>query len=78
MSTQTRRAAAEQYRRLNEQRQKDLAQDSVKLIAMTGKLKEEVNDGSRRKLTLDTVKKVAEIEKLAHQVQEKMKTVYTR
>jgi hypothetical protein len=78
MSTQTRRAAVEQYRRLNEQRQKDLTQDSVRLISMTSQLRDEVDDGSRKKLTLDTVKKVAEIEKLAHEVKEKMKIVYAR
>jgi len=78
MSTQTRRAAAEQYRRLNEQRQKDLTQDSLRLIAMTSKLKDEVDDGNPAKLSANTLKKVAEIEKLAHEVQEKMKIVYTQ
>ena len=78
MSTQTRRAAVEQYKRLNEQRQRDLAQDSIRLIAMTSKLKEDVDDGSRARISPATLKKVVEIEKLAHEVQEKMKIVYSR
>ena len=77
MSTQTRRAATESYKRLNIDRQKQLTQDSARLIELATSLKTEVDDGGREKLTPKTVQKALEIEKLARQVQAKMKIVYT-
>jgi hypothetical protein len=54
----------------NKKRERDIAEDSRKLVSLAIELKSEVN--SESELTPETVHKVKEIEKLAHKVKETM------
>jgi hypothetical protein len=53
----------------NAERQKQLAQDTDKLLALAKQLKQEVNKSSGSVLPVDAAKKAAQIEKLAKSVQ---------
>lgn len=54
-------------------RQRQLAVDADKLVALATDLKAQVDKSSPDKLSVDMIKKAAEIEKLAHRVKERMK-----
>jgi hypothetical protein len=54
-------------------RQRQLAADADKLVALATDLKAQVDKSSPDKLSVDMIKKAAEIEKLAHRVKERMK-----
>jgi hypothetical protein len=55
------------------ERQKQLVQDTDKLLELTTALKEQVDDSNKNILSLDMVKKAEQIEKLAHSVKERIK-----
>ena len=55
------------------ERQKRLAEDTEKLVALTTALKEQVDDSNKNILSLDMIKKADQIEKLAHSVKERIK-----
>jgi hypothetical protein len=57
----------------NIDRQKQLVEDTQKLLALANELKADVDKSTKDTLSLDVVKKADEIEKLAHSVKEKMK-----
>jgi len=57
----------------NAERQKQLVQDTDKLLALAKQLKEEVDKSNEGTLSTDVVKKAAEIEKLAKTVKDKMR-----
>jgi hypothetical protein len=57
----------------NADRQKQLEQDTDKLLALAKALKEEVSKSNKDTLSVDVVKKAAEIEKLAKSVKDRMK-----
>jgi hypothetical protein len=57
----------------NVDRQKQLEQDTDKLLALAKALKEEVSKSNKDTLSVDVVKKAAEIEKLAKSVKDRMK-----
>ena len=63
----------QQARSRNEERQKRLEDDTAKLYALAGELKQEVAKSNKDTLSLDVVRKAEEIEKLAKSVKEKMK-----
>ena len=56
----------------NQERRKEIAKDSEKLLALTTALKSELDMDPNRARSDDVVRKVKEIEKLAHQVKTKM------
>ena len=57
----------------NVDRQKQLEQDTDKLLALAKELKEEVSKSNKDTLSIDVVKKAAEIEKLAKSVKDRMR-----
>lgn len=57
----------------NLERQKQLADDSAKLVKLATDLKIEVDKTTKDTLSLSVIRKADEIEKLAHSVKEKMK-----
>lgn len=58
---------------LNEQRQKQLVDDTNKLLSLATELKEEVDKSTKDTLSISVIKKAEEIEKLAKSVKDKMK-----
>jgi hypothetical protein len=54
-------------------RQKQLVNDTQKLLALANELKVQVDKSNKDTLSLDVIRKADEIEKLAHNVKEKMK-----
>ena len=64
---------ANQVKTRNIERQKQLVEDTQKLLALANELKADVDKSTKDTLSLDVVKKADEIEKLAHSVREKMK-----
>ena len=57
----------------NNDRQKQLVQDTNKLLSLAKELKEEVDKSNADTLSVDVVKKAGEIEKLAKSVKDRMK-----
>jgi len=53
--------------------QRQLAEDSAKLLVLANELKVELDKSSKDTLSLTVVKKAEEVEKLAHKVKEEMK-----
>lgn len=64
---------AQQARSRNSDRQKQLVQDTNKLLALATELKQDVDKTNKDMLSVDVVRKADEIEKLAHSVKERMK-----
>jgi len=62
----------ERLRALNRQRQKNIVDDTGKLLKLAGELDMEVESSGEERLTAAQLRKIAEIEKLAHSVREKM------
>ena len=57
----------------NEERHKDLKQETDKLLQLATELKERVDKSNENTLSLEVIRKAEEIEKLAKKVREKMK-----
>jgi hypothetical protein len=57
----------------NDERRRQIAEDSGKLLKMATDLKAEVDKTTKDTLSLSVIRKADEIEKLAHNVKEKMK-----
>jgi hypothetical protein len=66
-------AIATQARQRNMERQKQLVDDTAKLVSLVNELKDEVDKSTKDELSLEVVRKADEIEKLAHNVKERMK-----
>jgi len=68
-------AAGAQKRQLamNTARQKEITDDTAKLLALANELKAEMDKSTKDTLSLAVVRKAEQIEKLAHAVREKMK-----
>jgi hypothetical protein len=64
---------AQQARSRNTQRQKQLVQDTDKLLDLATQLKQDVDKTNKDMLSVDVIRKADEIEKLAHSVKERMK-----
>jgi hypothetical protein len=65
----------DQAKMRNVDRQKQLVNDTEKLLALANELKLDVDKSNKDTLSLDVIKKADEIEKLAHSVKEKMKGI---
>ena len=63
----------QQVKTRNMERQKQLVDDTQKLVALANELKTDVDKSSKDTLSLDVVRKADEIEKLAHNVKDRMK-----
>jgi len=57
----------------NTERQRQIADDSAKLLKLANDLKAEVDKTTKDTLSLNVIRKADEIERLAHSVKEKMK-----
>ena len=64
----------QQIKQLNVQRQKEMTDDTVKLLSLANELKSELEKGGKESSSIDQVRKAEKIEKLAHDVGQKMKT----
>jgi hypothetical protein len=53
--------------------QKQLAEDSAKLLILANELKTELDKSSKDTLSLSVIKKAEQVEKLAHKVRDEMK-----
>jgi hypothetical protein len=53
--------------------QKQLADDTAKLLALANELKAELDKSSKDTLSLSVIKKAEQVEKLAHKVRDEMK-----
>ena len=62
---------------LNVQRQKQMTDETAKLLALANQLKAETAKGSKDTVSIVEVRKAELIEKLAHDVREKMKATVT-
>jgi hypothetical protein len=63
----------QQARMRNADRQKQLVDDTQRLLALANELKADVDKSTKDTLSLDVIRKADEIEKLAHNVKDKMK-----
>lgn len=63
----------EQAKMRNVERQKQLIEDTQKLLSLANELKADVDKSTKDTMSLDVIRKADEIEKLAHTVKEKMK-----
>lgn len=54
--------------------QKQLADDTAKLLALANELKAELDKSNKDTLSLGVIKKAEQVEKLAHKVRDEMKT----
>ena len=57
----------------NVERQKQLVEDTQKLLSLANELKTDVDKSTKDTLSLDVIRKADEIEKLARTVKEKMR-----
>lgn len=64
---------AQQARLRNNERQKQLVEDTDKLLVLATQLKQDVDKTNKDVLSVDVIRKADEIEKLAHSVKERMK-----
>ena len=67
------RMQEQQAKSRNDDRQKRLVDDTAKLYALAGELKEEVARSDKNKLSIEVIRKADEIEHLAHSVKDRMK-----
>lgn len=72
-SKATREIMRQQEKARNEQRQKDLEQDTEKLLQLATELKAAVDSSNEHTLSMDVLKKAEQIEKLSKSVQKKMR-----
>ena len=61
------------YETANVERQRQIAEDSAKLLELAKELKSEVDKTSKDTLSINVIRKAETIEKLAHGLKEKMK-----
>jgi hypothetical protein len=61
------------YAAANQERKKQIVDDSARLLKLAADLKAAVDKSNKDTLSLDVIRKADEIERLAHSVKEKMK-----
>jgi hypothetical protein len=66
-------AKQKEFSAANEERKRQIAEDSANLLKLATELKAEVDKTSKDTLSLTVIRKAGAIEKLAHDVKEKMK-----
>jgi len=64
---------ADQAKMRNTGRQKQLVEDTQKLLSLANELKADVDKSTKDTMSVDVIRKADEIERLAHNVKEKMK-----
>ena len=67
------RMSVEQAAKRNDLRQKEIVNDTAKLLQLSQELKAEVDKSTKNTLSVSVVKKAEEIEKLAKSVKQKMR-----
>ena len=67
------RLQEQQSKARNDDRQKRLVNDTARLYALAGELKDEVAKSDKDKLSIEVIRKADEIEHLAHSVKDRMK-----
>lgn len=75
-SPDDRQLERERLKAMNKDRQRELKEDTDKLLELATELKQYVDKTNENILSVDVIKKADEIEKLAKSVREKMKTYY--
>jgi hypothetical protein len=73
MQMRDKQSKKQSFEAANEERKKQLSDDSAKLLTLAMALKAEVDKTNKDMLSLNVIRKADEIEKLAHNVKEKMK-----
>ncbi len=73
MKLRDKQAKQQTFEAANEERKKQLSDDSAKLLTLAMALKAEVDKTNKDMLSLNVIRKADEIEKLARNVKEKMK-----
>ena len=73
MAMQNDRSKKASFEAANEERKRQIADDTSKLLALATQLKAEVDKTSKDTLSINVIRKAESIEKLAHGVKEKMK-----
>jgi hypothetical protein len=73
MREQQQKDASDNYVAANQERKKQISDDSAKLLKLATELKTEVDKTTKDTLSLGVIRKADEIEKLARSVKEKMK-----
>ena len=63
------------FKGANEERRKQIVDDSARLLKMAAELKAEVEKMNKDTLSLDVIRKADDIERLAHGVKQKMKLI---
>ena len=70
---QDQRVTKQSYKAANVERQKQIADDAAKLLALATELKKEVDKTGKDMLSINVIRKAESIERLAKGVKEKMK-----
>jgi len=73
MQMRERNAKKANFEAANEERKRQLTDDSAALLELSNELKTELNESTKDTLSVDVVRKADEIARLAHNVQVKMK-----
>jgi hypothetical protein len=73
MKMREQQSKQQNYAGANNERKKQIAEDSQRLLKLAADLKTEVDKTSKDALSLNVIRKADEIEKLAHSVKEEMK-----
>lgn len=73
MKEQQQESKQADYAAANQERKKQIADDSAKLLKLATELKTAVDKSNKDTLSLEVIRKADEIERLAHTVKEKMK-----
>lgn len=61
------------FTQLNLQRQKEMTEDTAKLLALANQLKSQMDPASKNALSIESLREAEQIEKLAHTVRDKMR-----
>jgi len=67
------RTKTQNFEAANNERKRQIAEDSAKLLKLATELKAEVDKTTKDMLSLTVIRKADEIERLAHNVKDKMK-----
>ena len=73
MAMQDNKSKKASFEAANEERKRQIADDTSKLLELATQLKAEVDKTSKDTLSINVIRKAESIEKLAHGVKEKMK-----
>lgn len=69
---------AKRFELLNTVRQKEMASDTEKLVALASQVKADMDKSTQPTLSMESVRQVEQIEKLAQSVRDKMRASVSR